>query len=107
MQVHGGRHNRIFANACEDCAIAVSFDPWEAGRRRDKLDEPEFREKCAGRADDPAWLDRYPELGCLRAGPDVNLVVGNLFVRCGRHFRHKKAFINAFWNSHHQPKETP
>ena len=107
VQVHGGRHNRIFANVCEDCAIAVSFDPWEEGRRRDKLDEQEFREKCAGRADNPAWLERYPDLAFLRMGPDVNLVAGNLFVRCGRHFRHKKAFINAFWNSHNQPKETP
>ena len=98
VQVHGGRHNRIFANVCEDCAIAVSFDPWEEGRRRDKLDEQEFREKCAGRADNPAWLERYPDLAFLRVGPDVNLVAGNLFVRCGRHFRHKKAFITDFWN---------
>ena len=98
VQVHGGRHNRIFANVCEDCAIAVSFDSWEEGRRRDKLGEPEFREKCAGRADNPAWLERYPELAFLRVGPDVNLVVGNLFVRCGRHFRRKKAFVTDFWN---------
>ena len=107
VQVHGGRHNRIFANVCEDCAIAVSFDPWEEGRRRDKLDEQEFREKCAGRADNPAWLERYPDLAFLRMGPDVNLVAGNLFVRCGRHFRRKKAFVTDFWNRHHQPKEKP
>lgn len=98
VQVHGGQHNRIFANVFEDCALAMSFDPWGAERWLAKLDEPEFRGKCAGRADDPAWLRRYPELAHLRDEPDRNLAAGNLLVRCGRAFRRKTALLRAFWN---------
>ena len=98
VQVHGGQHNRIFANVFEDCALAMSFDPWGAERWLAKLDEPEFRGKCAGRADDPAWLRRYPQLAHLRDEPDRNLAAGNLFVRCGRPFRRKTALLRAFWN---------
>jgi len=98
VQVHGGQHNRIFANVFEDCALATSFDPWGAERWLAKLDEPEFRDKCAGRADDPAWLRRYPELAHLRDEPDRNLAAGNLLVRCGRAFRRKTALLRAFWN---------
>ena len=98
VQVHGGQHNRIFANVFEDCALATSFDPWGAERWLAKLDEPEFRGKCAGRADDPAWLRRYPELAHLRDEPDRNLAAGNLLVRCGRAFRRKTALLRAFWN---------
>ena len=96
--MHGGQHNRIFANVFEDCALATSFDPWGAERWLAKLDEPEFRGKCAGRADDPAWLRRYPELAHLRDEPDRNLAAGNLLVRCGRPFRRKTALLRAFWN---------
>ena len=98
VQVHGGQHNRIFANVFEDCALAMSFDPWGAERWLAKLAEPEFRDKCAGRADNPAWLRRYPELARLRDEPDRNLAAGNLFVRCGRPFRRKTALLRAFWN---------
>ena len=63
-----------------------------------RCDEPEFRDKCAGRADDPAWLRRYPELAHLRDEPDRNLAAGNLLVRCGRAFRRKTALLRAFWN---------
>ena len=98
VQVHGGQHNRVFANVFEDCALATSFDPWGAERWLAKLDEPEFRDKCAGRADDPAWLRRYPELAHLRDEPDRNLAAGNLLVRCGRAFRRKTALLRAFWN---------
>lgn len=98
VQVHGGQHNRIFANAFEDCGIGISFDPWGAERWRETLESDEIAPKLRGRADDPAWRRYCPDLERLRDEPDANLAAGNLFVRCSRAFRRKIAAVRAFCN---------
>ena len=99
VQIHGGHHNRVFGNVFEDCAIGVSFGGWDRDRWLKALDGAEIAAKLRGRADNPAWLQRYPELARLREDRNVNEVHDNVFLDCPRPFHGKGAAVQDWANA--------
>ncbi len=93
VQIHGGHHNRVYGNVFEDCARGVSFGGWDRERWLKALDSDEIAPKLRGRVDNPAWLERYPELARLREDLNVNEVHDNLFLRCPQTFHGKGSAV--------------
>lgn len=85
VQIHGGKENVIEGNLFVDCGAGVSFTPWgDKGWR-------EFVAKAleSSAIDRSLYLDRYPALGQLAEGHDVNLIRSNAMVRCDALFLRK------------------
>ena len=99
VQIHGGHHNRVFGNVFQDCAIGVSFGGWDRDRWLKALDGGEIAAKLRGRADNSAWLQRYPELARLREDRNVNEVHDNVFLRCAKTFHGKGAAVQDWGNA--------
>ena len=76
VQVHGGKENLIDGNLFLDCRAGISFSRW--GQQRWLSAIGRFLEQAAA----PPYSTRYPELGRLKADPDVNFVTRNVFSRC-------------------------
>ena len=98
VQIHGGQHNRVVGNIFEDCAIAFSFNPWGRERWLQQLDNTTPGEKNKGYAETELYRERYPELKGLRDDVDVNYVIGNILIRCGKRYNNKPGSVTAYGN---------
>lgn len=90
VQIHGGDNNFVENNLFIDCAIGVSFSPWDWQRWQGFLAGDEIRQKLHGRVDigGDVFQKKYPALARLGtpAEHNRNSICNNAFVRCGRTF---------------------